>query len=562
MANSGPIWRPSLFGKQNEIYDTRKRLVLAEGSRISGKTMGVCQKVLRHMTETPMAQVGAFATSIKAAKDCGSWQLLHRVIAPEWLSANLLTRTGRKVEYISENWSGEPGPKRDSNTRSEYFSWRNIYDGQSDCTLFSVHNMDEIASIVKQKNFSLVWLMELSTFKDSRIIYMTMPCLRMKHLTPFDGTPNNFHQLLADTNPDEALGDKSWIYELFHTMRDNPRGHETVEKLKKWFGDDPEIIDQFQEYLNEMEVIWMHWSENPHVTKQQINDLRFGCLGDEALLDSSYRGTWGKGGAKSEKHFAKFFSPSEHIVGGGPGEGTQIDLSENSPCLYVGWDIGKVNHAVSMLDKVLVSVGEREMSSWNLLDEMTSIGAQKLLEDFVCGWEENKEWVPGVLDKMLAIEKASGKKLQFVHWADDSAINVFNASTGSFDYLDILAASRQWIKKQVAAGVLKAADERRYEINLKGVAKPAHSRERRVRLLQGLLQTNRFHASYCCGDTQEMLADMKQSPKEFIVKGDNFQHIFDAITYPIFSEMREELIDDLFKPNASQREEKQEVISL
>lgn len=517
--NAEEEFRPSLgcqppdhpFNKQWQIFNSRARILLVSGSRLSGKTWAVLHRVVRHLWETPGARVGIFAKSKGLAKEGGSWQDLCERTIPEWVNAGLVTPTGMPFEITTKDKDGTPGPKTDGETRSAYIRVRNYYGGESEARLFSIDNDHDVASKVKNKSFSMIYFIELSMFKDRRILSTTLLQLRMPHLKPKKGEPDIYHQWIADTNPDEDLGDQSWFYDEFYRKRMATR--------------DPK--DRLGQYYDWMEVVEMFTNDNPYATEQERIILEGSCEGDPALFDSYVLGIHGQAGRKRDRWFAPWFSKNAHVIGGGEGEGDQIDVQKSSVVAYGGWDIGSsVNHAAVLLDRWYVQVDTglkdsngqpifREVSYWGVLDEVVSINERIGLG----------ELTQEVMRKMQAIERAHGGALHWIHWSDDSALNVWRASSSTYDYLEVMAASND-------------------QITLQGAEKPDGSVRSRVQILQRLLKENRIFISARCEKVIAMLEGCQKGEKDKeYVRWDEHKHVFDALTYPLFMESREELFD-------------------
>jgi hypothetical protein len=529
-------WLPELgclppehpFNKQWDVFNCRKKILLVCGSRLSGKTFAVLHRVWRHLWETPGARVAVFAKSKGLAKDGGSWQDLIERTGPEWMESGMVGQHGMPIEYTTKDGEGVPGPKQDPQTRTATFRIRNYFGGESECKLFSIDNDAEVASKVKNKSFSMIYFIELSMFKDKRILAVTLPCLRLAHLQPKNNGPDLYNQWIADTNPDEDLGAASWFYQEFY-----------VDRLKKR-GDSAEDRD-LTAYFSNMEVIEMHLEDNPHITRDQVIILKGSCMGDQALYDSYVLGIHGEGGAKRNKFFAKDFIRSVHVVGGtdDPDDTDQIAVSDLTRTLFGGWDVGaSVNHAAVVLDKRMVKLklpdapagqpppDAPEVSCWSVLDEVVSINERIGLYDFT------QEF----MRKQREIEARAGRQFDWMHWADDSAINVWRPSSESFDYIEILAASHN-------------------QIRLQGVEKPSGSVKARVRWIQKLLRENRLYVSARCVKVIAMLEACRRGDTEKdYVNNDEFRHVFDALSYPIYMECRGELLDEAYsRPRSNQR---------
>lgn len=495
-------WRPSLgypqdpnhpFNKQWDIFNSRKRILLVCGSRKSGKTYGVLHRIARHLWETPGARVGVFAKSIKLAKEGGTWQDFLDYTLPEWCGSGMATQDGTDTFRITTlDKHGEPGCIQDSVTRTQYVKLRNYWGGESEIRLFSIDHDQEVASKVKNKSFSMIYFIELSMFKDKRVLTVTLPSMRMPHLRPRNDEPDTNHQWIADANPDEELGNRSWFYDVWYKERIKPD-------------------HKYPRFQSSLGLIEMFSADNPYCTKQELEELEASCDGDQALYDSYVLGIHGDGGQKRNRHFAQFFIPKVHIIGE---NNETIAISPNTDTLRCGWDMGSsVNHAAGINEKRIVRIRGTDVIVWNKIDELVT-----LREDITIG-----EFAIEFLAKMDAIEKEYGRKFEWIHYSDDTAMNVMRATTASFDYLEVLAAT----------------DGR---ITLTGVEKAPGSVRSRVALLRRLLRENRYFIGARCVKTRLMIEECKKgdTATEFVMQ-DEHKHVFDETTYPIIAESAEDL---------------------
>lgn len=513
------VWVPDLFGKQWDIYNSRKVGLLVSGSRLSGKSHGVLHRIVRHLWETKGARVAFFAKSVKLAKDGGLWQELLEKIMPEWLE-NL---DGFDITTIDS--TGNPGPKQDAQTRTAYFRIRNYYGGESEIKLFSIDNDNEIEAKVKSKNFSLIFFSELSMFRDSMLLPITIPSLRMGHLRPW----KHWHQWIADTNPDIELGCRSWFYQIFYEKRFGGKLDEILKTM-------PDV----REALNEIHVIEMFMEDNPHLDPMQVAMLKLTCADKPSLWDSYVLGIHGDGGLKLGKLFAPFFNLGKHVIGGGDDQGDQCDVHETTTTLYGGWDVGTTNHGCILLEKWYRLINGEPKVCYSVLDELVFIGEVVGLAEFTSQ----------VMEKIAFIEKNAKRTFEWVHWSDNSSMNVFRPSSNSYDYMEIRAASQG-------------------KIELLGASKPKGSIDARVRILKLLLREERIFVSSRCVHTIAMIEKARRGPPEtFKHEGEEFElpskepilrdqhkHVFDALTYPIYMESIDELLHtSMDKPTAMNRD--------
>jgi hypothetical protein len=509
------MWLPPLFGKQWEIFNCRKRIVLVSGSRNSGKSIAVWHRLWRHMWETPGACVAVVVKAKSQAKGGGSWDQILGQVADKWLGSGMVGQTGLPIAFTTCNGEGIPGAKQVSDTRTPYFKIRNMYGGESECLLMSVDHDADAELKLKTKVFSMVYIAELSLFKLPRIISNAEQCLRCEHLKTHDGKPNPWMQIICDTNPDEELGNRSWVYEMFYKKRN----------MRQWH-DDPKENRKSEIFYGSMALFEMFWQDNPFLTEEEQIGLERSCDGDPAYIDSWVKGIWGDAGKKRNRLFANVFTKEIHVLGESPSD--QINVSPMTTTLYSGWDLGNVNHAAVLLDRwPFITPEGKELTGWSVLDELVYIKEELLISQF--GRE--------MLDKIRAIEGRSRMTFEWSHWSDSNAIDTWRPTSGTFDYLEIAAATNG-------------------TITLQGVNKPDGSVRARIRLLRRLLNQKRIYVSACCLRVIEMIENAKagDSDKDAFDESENLKHIFDALTYPLYMECLAELQDANNKPAASNAE--------
>lgn len=459
-------------------------------------------RIVRHLWEVPGARVGIFGISIKMVKDAGMWMDLTGPILQEWFDS------GIGMHYTTINSSGNPGPISDSQTRTMIFRVRNYWGGESECMLFSLNNEDEIQSKVKNKSFSMLYFPELTNFKTDRVLSITLPQLRMQHLRPGIGSKDRDpHQWIADTNPDEVLGYRSWVYKVFFEGRH-----------KKWnLEDEDEAV--MAEYYQDMEVIEMNYIENPYITRREIVTLKASTMADQALHDAYVEGKWGDAGIRASHHFSQFFLPAVHVVGT---DDEQIHVEPSTAELFTGSDIGQVNHSWVILQKRIVLMGGVFVSIWDVLDELCYLKEREDLKNM--GLEMAKQ--------MDELEKKWGRTFEWKHWTDSSALDQWRPGSASFDYQEIYAGSGG-------------------RVNMLGVSKPDGSVRARVRMLRQLLMQNRIFISARCEKVLEMIRECRkgEADKDYVMADQ--KHMMDALTYPIFMESFDEFLSLSSRPQAS-----------
>lgn len=487
MIDGNGEWYPNITPKQIEILNCDKRYLLLAGPRKTGKTIGNLHKIAKHLWVTPTCRVGIFNISIPNAKGGGVWDDLLNDIMPEWIE----NMPG--MEYTTFDGNGKPGAKTDVQSKSAYFKVKNFYGKESECRLFSLNNEMDIEAKLKSARFSMIYFPELSNFHSREVLAKSVPQLRMI------GLPFHQHQWIADTNPAEE-GEESWIYKVWYQERVDPTPKE------------PEIV-------KELELIEVGWNDNPYLTEMDRAEIRYHCNYDEILYDRYVKGLWVAGGMR-ERIFRNTWRPEVHIIGNA--EETDetkwevIQPSENCIELCTGWDLGNVNSAAVLLEKVNPNMPQ---FYFTILDEQAWIKENMPLDDFVL------EFLP----RMDLLEKMLGKKVSWNHWSDDQALKQYKSSIGGVDALVVRNASQG-------------------RIELVGAPKENGSVEKRVNLVKRLLVKNKLFVSANCKQTIEMFRELRRGnkPGEFIARtGDKYKHIFDAISYAIQMETINELFENI-----------------
>ena len=494
-------WTPPLSLKQQEIFNAgtmedagavhpdAPTALLVSGGRKSGKTIGVCHRVIRHLWEVKGARVALVSKTIRSMTDGGIWQDLLEVALPIWFES------GIGIEFTTTDPQGMPGPKTHYTPKTLLFRVRNMHGGESELKLISLEHDQEVKAKLKQSRWSLIWFSELSLFKSADVFRTSIMQLRMVHLKPW--------QMLwiADTNPSEE-GVSSWIY-------------------KQWYLKQPTKENEI--FCKSLRLIEVHLDDNPFIADGEKEYQRSLYKDDPGEFDREVDGKWTRGHGNKGKHFADVFIERAHVVGGGEGETDQINVSKNTDTLYVGWDLGTVNHSAVILEKNIVQINNQEWTVWNVLDCLLYLGEQKTVSEFTLDF----------MLKMQEVQDINKRKMHFYHWADDSALNVYKGTAAGYDYLEVKAASND-------------------AINLNGVQAPSGSVRMRVKLLRRLLRENRLWVSSRCTAVIEMLKECREgtTAKEY-VDNDLHKHTFDALTYPIYMESAYELqMHGSYRPDA------------
>ncbi|HYE32127.1 MAG TPA: phage terminase large subunit [Methylomirabilota bacterium] len=476
------IWSPVLSPKQLEVFNLNTRYNLVSGPRLSGKTIAVAKKVVRHTWETDRARVAVFAKTIKNAK-VGPWDDLLRCIE-EWIEAGVESEFGHVFEYTVE-------PKIDGATRMHYLRIRNYYGTESEITLHSLDYDGDVNAKVFGTRFSMFWFSELQHFKDPAVFDASIQQLRMMHL------PYEQHMWIADTNPPE----------------DGPNHF----AFQKWFKDRLDIDNpdpEFQSFRRDLSLVEISVEENPFLDPRQLASLKATYRHDPEGYDRFVRGIWTFSAGHGDKHFSSIFRPSVHVlgeaVGNDPTQWTYLNPDPDCVELITGWDLGLVNHSAHILQK---RMNEDGRYCYDVLDDLVTVKEDCTIEEFTLAF----------IEKMDRMEKILGRKVQWRHWSDDSAFRQRSRLMNMDDYDALLV-------EQISGGRIRFWSASKAKTN-GGVRK-------RVAEIRKLLIENRIAISAHCKPTIEMFKHLRRGAKEldFVLRGDPHKHPFDSLSYAIVME--------------------------
>ena len=519
--SDGP-WHPNFTApngkvhhKQIEIFNSFARYVLVCGPRRSGKTLGVVQRVMRHLWETPGARVALITKTNKVGKEGGVWSDLIEMVVPEWIKSDMVGETGLPLEYVSES-KGIPGPRTDATTRVSSFRIRNYYGGESELIHLSLDNVEEVEAKFKGTRFSMIWFSELSEFDSLNVFTATIQQLRIGQWDQ--------QQLIADTNP-AVDGEDSWIYQLWYVRvrqkqapADFAAGIDVQNKLL--LKDDPnaklrDVQTEWENYRNSFKLIEVFLEDNPFLGNNELSELVGSNIGlNPGDYDRNVLGKWSKGFGHKGKLFSDVIIESLHFIA------PSIDVDPSTFKLFCGWDIGGVNNAFVILEQRFVE----EKPIWCVIDEVVTIDDKISTEQFtfLC------------LDKIIKLEEFYHRSFEWTHWSDDTALNMFRP--GSQDGYDATIVHR------VSGGI----------IDLLAADKPKASVETGIQMIRRAIRENRFYVGSNCPKVQEMLINISEG-KTRPVDDSEYKHPFDAVRYPIYMETRKREAITSSRPTAIER---------
>lgn len=489
------IWVPTLSSKQLDVFNCTSRYVLLSGARLTAKTTAALHRVIRHAWETPDARVAMFAKTTKSGKQ-GVWSDIQWCLR-EWLEDGVSSDHGI-ISFTVE-------PKIDGATRMHYFRIQNFWGGESEVQLHSLDYDDDIEGKLLNTRFSLIYFAELQNFQSRAVFDLSIQQLRMYGL-PYEG-----HQWISDTNPPEE-GTQHFAYKIWYE-----------ERHLKTFPDycqTEEDRAMFRRRQWELKLFEFTFDDNPFLDPQQLADLRATYVSDPDAYARFVEGKWTRGGLA--RRFFPGFRTETHVAGKATSEDDSdweyLNPTPGCHTLYMGWDTGQVNHAVAILQK---RWDEKGRLCWDVLEECVSLGEEMFLWDFAAE----------VGRQMDTLEEVCERKdsLIWVAWSD-SSLERFSATS-----------------PQNEAAVVENVCGARLRLQFAYEAKAPFAISKRMQLLQKLVAEGRIKVSAHCSATITMFREIsrrKHAPgvtSRAVLDANNpHKHIFDAVSYPIYSEMIEE----------------------
>lgn len=492
------VWKPSLSPKQHKLMALCHRrpgapkFVLVSGPRYSTKSVGCCHAIADYLWTVPDARFAVVSPTVSAADDYGIWTDLCEKVMPEWIDAKF------GMEWITE-------PRQKGRTKRVYFQVTNKFGGKSHCHLDSLQFEHDAEGRFKNKNYTGIYVSELSYYKKRETFDTWIMALRGKGYLPWQ------FFFLGDTNPAEE-GKNSWIWKLWWEER---LREATNEREMMW---------QRQLELMEFQVadnIFM--DEDWHKQQSQL------YAHSQDLMRRYYHGEWVV--ATDNSTFHDSFIEEIHVKGEWE-TATNPDpeiIVPNNDCteLITGWDAGVTNSAFHILNKrwtqrvirekregkeVLVS---KDVSVFDVIDEVVYLKSDEDLDDFVAECMERVQFWEDFL----------GHTVFWRNWSDRSAFDM-RGGLGNVYHHQLI--------RNITEGkiILQAADRR-----------PGSIRQR-VDLVKKLLYENRIFV--CRSRCPHLIESFQGLPPgragAVLNKESHFKHAFDSFSYAVVSECYDEIL--------------------
>lgn len=504
------LWEPLMTDKQRESYYLEKRYILLTGPRMSGKTIAAVNRVIRHAWETGDesngARIGVFCTTIKVGL-AGIWDDIYKLLKV-WEGENIVGEDDQLFKVI-----GTPQTSRGA-TRQYYMQVRNKYGAIAEFQLHSLEFEGDVEDKFLSTRYSCLYFSELQNFHERSTF--DIPKNQLRAL----GIPYDQHLWIADTNPPEE-GDQHWAYDIWFKDR-------VADEPPENIANENDLIE-WKRYQSELGLVEFSIDDNPLADPRDIQNIKTTYAGDPEGWARFVEGKWVRGVGFKGAWFARDFKAKRsqivigEAVGDDPSEWSVMLPESSSASLFVGLDTGETNHAAAIIQKRFVN----GVSHWDILNEVVSIKQEVLLEVFA---EE-------LFAKMVMYEQILGKQPDWLAWGDTSLDRFRSNSVEGTD-----------------ATVVMNATENRFFIQFAHDAKKPKTVRRRLTLIKNLIQQGRIFVSANCFKTIEMFEKLRKGNTEFqyIMKGDPNKHVFDAISYVIFSEMlQDNELQEVSKPDAA-----------
>jgi hypothetical protein len=505
------LWEPELTEKQREAYYMNKKFMLLSGPRLSGKTFATVHRVIRHAwevgNEIAGARVAVFCTTIKNGLN-GVWDDLHKMLKL-WEADQIVGEDDQLFRVF-----GNPQTSRGS-TRQHYMQIRNKWGAVAEFQLHSLEFEGDIESKFLGSRYSCIYFSELQNFHEYSTFKVSALQLRAIGIQEED------HLWIADTNPPDE-GQEHWAYKMWFVDR-------VADEPPDYVKEDPKEYNSWKSHQASIGLVEFTIDDNPLAPPALIAQLKESYKDDNEGWDRFVLGKWVRGIGFQGAWFARDFKQkrSQIVIGEAIGDDQSewsVMLPEpSSASLFVGLDTGETNHAAAIIQKRFVN----GVSHWDILNEVVSIKQEVLLEVFA---EE-------LLSKMQMYEKILGKQPDWLAWGDTSLDRFRSNSVEGTD-----------------ATVVMNATENRFFIQFAHDAKKPKTVRRRLTLIKNLITQGRIFVSANCFKTIEMFEKLRKGNTEFqyIMKGDPNKHVFDAISYVIFSEMlQDNELQEVSKPDAA-----------
>lgn len=464
-------WVPSLNPTQLDIYNNdSSRFILGYGERGSGKSVGMLHKVVKHCYNEFNALAAIVVGIKRTAIEGGAWHKLLFDVLPQWKAGVGLSHTDSKQ----------------STTKDDYVFVSNKYGGWSRIVLISMPVESFVRERARGLEFSTVFVDEGSTLESD--IYFSALVQQLGRRPNIIGQ----QQYLCATNPE---GPSHWLYKRFF---DKPRKEDGSwdKRYATYHVPISENLGNLPEgyYENVLEAV-----SDDHTEYRRL------VLGEWVDRPSG------------EAMFKGYFNEALHMRGDAL-KGTRI-LPKVGYDLILGYDLGTANSSISFLQ----NIPTREKDVWLAFDEMVYTDA----------YIPYTQLVPAIMRRIAFWNKTCGTKFSTIHISDSSAFNMFRATDGTYDALEVERLSTEMQKDFPDVDAFRMIPCPKYNGSVAA----------RVKTVMKFLGQDRLLVSASCLKTKQMFMNLEpEKPKEgkympespFAPKRCKHLHVFDSLSYALF----------------------------
>lgn len=471
-ATFDPNWEPSLNEVQRQVYRCNDaRFILAYGERGSGKSLGAAHKLIRHCWNNFNALAVVVVGVKRQATQGGIFEKIQFHLLPEW-------KAGVGMQYTEVK----------SNIEKDVFIYvSNKFGGWSKILLLSMPVESFIKDRAKGLEMSFLLIDEIQTLSSDEYFKVLVQQLgRRAHI-------DELQQLVATCNP---LGPSSWVYRRFIEGPTDPETGVWDTKYKTFHVPISDNLHNLPQgyYENVMQAV----KDDPVEYRRMVLGEWVDRPSGEAIFSGYY---------VDALHLRGDLKTGKRLL---PRPGHQIIL---------GYDLGTANSAISFMQ----NIPTRTKDLWIVFDEMVYTDA----------YIPYTELVPGIMRRLKFWNDTVNTKFEVVHISDATAFNMFRATTGTYDSLEVERISRESQTAFEGVDVINMIECPKFQGSVAG----------RVKTTMKLLNQERFILSASCERTKDMflnlemekLKDGKYTPDlPFQPKRSKHLHIFDAMSYALF----------------------------
>lgn len=540
--DSAGNWKPSISPKQEELIEVcqRKKFVLCNGPRYSGKSVGAYAALAKHAWSTNPGNITIITISQTVGMDSGVWQDIVKHTLPEWIGHypdgtpwRGLDSQGREIEGGNFGMEWVRPPYTQNVSKKPTCEVSNSAGGVTTIQLDSLQNEDEVEDRFKPRRYSMIYVPELSTFHKRQTFDTWTECLRMI------GLPESSHLFLGDSNPPD---DSCWWmhdlwWDLYETSDDDLK--EFLEE-KRW----PMEVAHLKILKQALARVDIRVEDNPFADPNHVALLKAKYAHNDELYRRYILGECVR--TTSDSLFAEVFRPTVHVVGEVETKTNKDNLDMMYPeddCfeLLTTWDPGSsTNWAAHVVEKFFPTVekyGPRAevyagLPCFKILEEVCVIGEDVDAQEFVNKMLEKMDFWAGQVNRVV----------RWRHWSDRSVFDMKDIQSGKY-YHQII--------HEMSGG----------RVALSGAEKRGQSVRNGVDLIRRLFWEDRLWLNNAtCPVTIAAIKSIKKGKSELAVmqKGSPHKHPIDSLRYLLQSECMDELARQIMLNIRSRRAQSRE----